>query len=229
MSAVIAATANWDRRIGIDGGQDISVDGNERYSSTGMQIGREMDGDGNNTFAMRYDRTTNKLQLIDMSHNHEMLIGQATTAEDGNPITIFFQAMSDADTFTGNVTLPAVTQRKVDLILHAEHTAGDVTDDDYTNGVVEDAVFSMTKPLNKGEKIKFTPQTNHGPQAILFDYTGSSGSGTGETGVESRTNAGLIFAAHDDTNAGNVTSSAGFTINLYAPQYDTSTRTSRYY
>ena len=221
-----AATSNWDRRIALDGQSDVSADGNQRYSSTAFQIGREMDGSGSNNFAMRYDSTTNKLQFIDFSHNHEMLIGQATSAEDGNPITMFFQAMSDADTFTGNVTLPAITHRKVDLILHAEHTAGDVTDDNYTNGVVEDAVFSMNKPLSKGEKLKFTPQTNHGAQAILFDYTGSSGSGTGQTGVESRTNSGLIFAAHDDSNAGNVTSSTGFTINQYSSRYDASSRTS---
>ena len=222
-----AATSNWDRRIGIDGQSDVSADGNQRYSSTEFQIGREMDGSGSNNFAMRYDSTTNKLQFIDFSHSFEMVIGQATAAEDGNPITMFFQAMSDSDTFTGNVTLPAITHRKVDLILHAEHTAGDVTDDDYTNGVVEDAVFSMNKPLNKGEKLKFTPQTNHGAQAILFDYTGSSGSGTGQTGVESRTNAGLIFAAHDDDTAfGNVTSSTGFTINQYSSRYSTSSRTS---
>ena len=216
---------NWDKRIGINTSGQLQANGSNRDSSVAMGIGRQQDH-SNASFAMRYDRDNFKLQLVDLSFGFEMIIGEADVAEDGSAITIHFAASTDTSDYTTTIELPAVTQRKVDLILHAEHTANDVTDDDYTNGVVEDAVFSMNKPLNKGEKLVFTPQTNHGAQAILLDYTGSSGSGTGETGVESRTNAGLIFAAHDDTNAGNVTSSTGFTINQYSSRYDTSTRTS---
>ena len=223
-----AATSNWDRRIALDGQRDVSADGNERFSSTEFQIGREMDGSGTNNFAMRYDRATNKLQFIDFSHNFEMIIGQATAAEDGNPITIFFQAMSDSDTFTGNVTLPAITQRKVDLILHAEHTAGDVDDDDYygSSGVVEDAVFKMNKPLNKGEKLVFTPTATHGHQNIMFDYTGTAGSGTGETNNHLRSSASLSFVEHDNSpNAGFVGANVGFTHNEQSSRFGDTGRT----
>ena len=226
---------HWEKKIRFwMGSSDYTAAGvtvgGHAYGGTGFDQGRAYSSKSpGQSFALRYD-TDNKLKLYDLSFGRETLVTSATTAEDGNPVTIAAAAQEHEDGTGVSGTLPPLTQRVYPWTLIHEHTAGDVANDDFrsgSTGTTPRNVFRYdSRKLNKGEKAKVTIPSGLAPALVsgenvhlAIDYTGSS---LNQSNVWEQT-TGSVELMHN----GRMDEGVGMTVNTKAQlYYGSSTQTS---
>jgi len=194
----------WHKHLRYSSSQDQIRHGSNAYDSVGWDLTDDYTTiHGTTQLALRYDYDTNKLQLWDIT-NAYTLICTATTAEDGNPVTI-------SGAVNGTSSLPNFTVREQKYSIIAELTAGANTS--WRGGVNTDTVIKLNEPLRPGHKIKCTLKAGWQNQYMTFDYTGSA---IGQTGVENENTARVNANTTEKLTAG-----TGFTINTAATRYGT--------
>jgi len=226
---------HWEKKIRFwMGSSDYTAAGvtvgGHAYGGSGFDQGRAYSSKSpGQSFALRYD-TDNKLKLYDLSFGRETLVTSATTAEDGNPVTIAAAAQEHEDGTGVSGTLPPLTQRVYPWTLIHEHTAGDVANDDFrsgSTGTTPRNVFRYdSRKLNKGEKAKVTIPSGLAPALVsgenvhlAIDYTGSS---LNQSNVWEQT-TGSVELMHN----GRMDEGVGMTVNTKAQlYYGSSTQTS---
>jgi len=218
---------NWEKKIRFwMGSTDYTAAGTtvggSNYGGTGFDQGRAYSSKSpGQTFALRYD-TDNKLKLYDLTFGRETLVTSATTAEDGNPVTIAAAAQEHEDGTGVSGTLPPLTQRVYPWTLIHEHTAGDVANDDFrsgSTGTTPRNVFKYdSRKLNKGEKAKVTiPSGLAGALSsgegvhFAIDYTGSA---LNQSNIEDQTTGSVEFMHNGRMDQG-----IGTTVNTKAELY----------
>ena len=218
---------NWDKKLRFWMGDDNYVVagttvGGAAYGGTGFDQGRAYSSKTpGQSFALRYD-TDNKLKLYDLSYGIETLVTSASVAQDGNPVTIAAAAQEHESGTGVSGTLPPLTQRVYPWTLIHEHTAGDVTDDDFRNGSTGTTprnVFRYdSRKLNKGEKAKVTiPSglatvlTSGESLHFAIDYTGSA---LNQSNIEDQTTGSVEFMHNGRMDQG-----VGVTVNTKAQLY----------
>ena len=218
---------NWEKKIRFwMGSTDYTAAGTtvggSNYGGTGFDQGRAYSSKSpGQTFALRYD-TDNKLKLYDLTFGRETLVTSATTAEDGNPVTIAAAAQEHEDGTGVSGTLPPLTQRVYPWTLIHEHTAGDVANDDFrsgSTGTTPRNVFKYdSRKLNKGEKAKVTiPSGLAGALSsgegvhFAIDYTGSA---LNQSNIEDQTTGSVEFMHN-----GRIDQGIGTTVNTKAELY----------
>ena len=164
-------------------------------------------------FALVYDYTTMKLQLwersIGTASEHRTLITTASTAEDGNAVTI------SAAYHVLGADIPTFTAR--------EHTweivANELTPDDTTwfDGVEVNTAVKHGTALHPGEKMSTVTVAGWAQQYFSWDYTGTA---TGQTAVKDQATSTLRAASTEK-----MLEDEGWTINTKSQLYDTGTTT----
>ena len=218
---------NWDKKIRFWMGDanytaaGVTVAGSA-YGGTGFDQGRAYSSKTpGQSFALRYD-TDNKLKLYDLSYGRETLVTSASTAEDGNPVTIAAAAQEHESGTGVSGTLPPLTHRVYPWTLIHEHTAGDVANDDFrsgSTGTTPRNVFKYSsRKLNKAEKARVTlpsglaaALTSGESVHLAIDYTGSS---LNQSEIEDQTTGSVEFMHNGRMDQG-----VGVTVNTKAQLY----------
>ena len=196
----------WHKHIRYSSSNDEIRHGTNAYDSVGWDLTDDYSvTHGTTQLCLRYDYTTMKLQMWDITGNREKLICTASVAEDGNPVTI-------SAAVNGTSSLPAFTVREQDFDIIATR---DLTDISWRDGVLSDTVVKRNEAIHPGQKMSCTLLAAWQNQYMGFDYTGAT---FGQTSVE--TNSTYLLQMD---SAERMFNKAGFTINTSAQRYDSGT------
>ena len=166
----------WEKMLRIrrssGNGHHVSFE-NSQYDSigfahTGHTSNRYMDLSSGDHLILRYDGDDNKLKLINQDDSNHV-VGTASTAETGDPITISF-AITD-DIHVPNISTVTYYQDQTNWKYHNSNKALENSTHDIDQGVV-----FWNEPIHKGEELVFSIPGNSTHVGIWAGGTGITGS-----------------------------------------------------
>ncbi|MDP7368173.1 MAG: hypothetical protein QGH83_13060, partial [Candidatus Pacebacteria bacterium] len=212
-NTAIGTGSYWDKHIRFSSTDKVSASGSGA-ATKGFDLAADYDViQGSTKFALTYDYSSMKLQLwerhIGADAERRTLITTASTAEDGNPVTI----SAGYEVLGGDIPTFTVREHTWEIV------ANEMTPDDTTwrDGLEVNTVIRHGTALHPGEKMTCVAPNTWSNHYFSWDYTGTA---IGQASIVGH--LGDCFRA---TSTEDIREQTGYTINPYAERYGSSTQT----
>ena len=172
------------------------------HGPTGVELAKDIQVD-NGTYAIRFDHTTQKLQLWEVSTSYDWLLSSSNVGVGTTSTYIYFSRGGDS---TGGSYLPTVsTVRGQDFTLRS-YTDSTRPGHSFYDGTKVNDVWKSNRSFKNGMKLKFTVPTSAGNQYWSTAFEGTEDLGNGENNAYTsgemtwRLTNQETFTAHTDAS-----------------------------
>ena len=191
------------------------------HGATGVELPKDIQVD-NGSYYVRFDHTTEKLQLWEAAGTGDWLLSEANVGLGVTQTYIYFSKGGDS---TGGDSLPSVSSvRGQDFTLRSYTDSDRPISSSFYDGTKTNDVWKSNRALKAGLKVKFTVPTTAGNQYWATAFEGTEDIGSGENNAYQagemtwRLSNQERFIAHEDaTFNSNYTGKDSSTTSLSLP------------